>query len=310
MYSRFTALQNHSQKDQEELENSTAAIVGLGATGSAIAENLARHGIKLIIIDRDYLEEKDTYSSSIYTPKQSKKSLPKAKAAENSLKKFTEVESHVESLSPENIQLLYSADIILDGTDNLQTRQLINDYSKKENIPWIYTAAIAEKAYSMPLINKCFNCMIQKPEKVATCETDGIMREVAQKVAASSVQKAVMYLTGDDVPEKFELVHEGKTLDVESSGCKVCRKESFPHLEQLQTTKTVCGENKYQLEKDFIKENFENIEKACNVIAENDFLLRGRYEGYELTFFRSGRVIAEAENSGHAEALITEVAGV
>ena len=310
MYSRFTALKDHTENDQKKLEDSIVAVVGLGATGSAIAENLARHGIKLIIIDRDYLEEKDTYSSSIYTPKQSKKSLPKAKAAENSLKKFTEVESHVESLSPENIQLLNSADIILDGTDNLQTRQVINDYSKKENIPWIYTAAIAERAYSMPFVDKCFNCMIQKPEKVATCETEGIMREVAQKVAASSAQKAVKYLTSDDVPERFELVHERNTLDVESSGCKVCRKESFPHLEQVQTTKTVCGENKYQLEKDFIKENFENIEKACNVIAENDFLLRGRYEGYELTFFRSGRVIAEAENSGHAEALITEVAGV
>ena len=310
MYSRFTALQNHSEKDQERLENSTAAVIGLGATGSAIAENLARHGIDLIIIDRDYLEPKDAYSSSIYTPEQCQKALPKARAAEKHLEQFTDVKAYSKSLSPENLDLIENADIVLDGTDNLETRQVINDYSKRTGTPWIYTAAIAERAYSMMFEQSCFNCLVQKPEKVATCETDGIMREVAQKAAASSSMKAVKYLTGKEIEEKLELVHQGRELNVESSGCEVCRMEEFPHLQDFDSAVRVCGEDKFQLQRDISEKVIEAVEQSCEVLAENSFLVRVEYEGYELTFFRSGRVIAEAEDQSHAEALVSEVAGI
>ena len=310
MYSRFTALQNHSEKDPEKLENSTAAVIGLGATGSAIAENLARHGVKLIIIDRDYLEEKDVYSSSIYTPQQCQNALPKARAAEKHLEQFTDVKAYSKSLSPENLDLIENADIILDGTDNLETRQLINDYSKNRDTPWIYTAAIAERAYSMMFEQSCFNCLVQKPEKVATCETDGIMREVAQKAAASSSMKAVKYLTGKEIEEKLELVHQGRRLNVESSGCEVCREEEFPHLQNFDSAVRVCGEDKFKLQKDVSEKVIESVKQSCEVLAENSFLVRVEYDGYELTFFRSGRVIAEAEDQGHAEALVSELAGI
>jgi molybdopterin/thiamine biosynthesis adenylyltransferase len=309
MYSRFTALKNHSKEDQEKLEDSTAAVIGLGATGSAIAENLARHGVNLILIDRDYLEEKDAYSSSLYTLEQCRKSLPKAEAAEENLQEFTEVESYSISLSPENLEKISSADVILDGTDNLETRQLINDYSKREDIPWIYTAAIAERSYSMPFIDKCFNCIVQKPEKVATCETDGILREVAQAAAARSSQKAVKFLTEKNINEELELVEEGRALDVESSGCEVCRTESFPHIQREKSTAQVCGAGKFQLQKDFSRSRIESLEVG-DKIAENDFLVRLEYEGREATFFDSGRVVVEAEDKGHAEALVSEIAGI
>jgi adenylyltransferase/sulfurtransferase len=310
MYSRFSALQNHSEKDQEKLENSTAAVIGLGATGSAIAENLARHGIDLIIIDRDYLELKDAYSSSIYTPQQCQNALPKARAAEKYLEQFTEVKAYSKSLSPENLNLIENSDIILDGTDNLETRQLINDYSKKRDTPWIYTAAIAERTYSMMFEQSCFNCLVQKPEKVATCETDGIMREVAQKAAASSSLKAVKYLTGKEVEERLELVHQGRKLNVESSGCEVCRKEEFTHLQDSDSAVRVCGEDKFQLQRDISEKVIESVRQSYEVLAENSFLVRVEYDGYELTFFHSGRVIAEAEDQGHAEALVSELAGI
>lgn len=310
MYSRFTALQNHSEKDQEKLENSKAAVIGLGATGSAIAENLARHGIDLIIIDRDYLEPKDAYSSSIYTPEQCQKALPKARAAEKHLEQFTDVKTYSKSLLPENLDLIENADIILDGTDNLETRQVINDYSKKKDIPWIYTAAIAERAYSMMVEQSCFNCMVQKPEKVATCETDGIMREVAQKAAASSSLKAVKYLAGKEVEERLELVHQGRKLNVESSGCEICRKEEFPHLQDFDSAVRVCGEDKFQLQRDISEKVIESVKQSCEVITENSLLVRVEYNGYELTFFRSGRIIVEAEDQGHGEALVSEVAGI
>lgn len=309
MYSRFTALKDYTREDQENLENSTAAVVGLGATGSAIAENLARHGVNLILIDRDYLEEKDVYSSSLYDTQQAESSLPKSKAAKKKLEDKTEVEEHNASLKPENIDILSSADVILDGTDNIETRQLINDYSKKEGVPWIYTAAIADRAYSMPFINQCFNCIVQKPEKVATCETDGIMREVAQIVASKSAMKAVRLLTGKDLSERLEIVHEGRSLQVESSGCEICEDGSYPHLKNSSSVSTVCGAGKYQLEKDFSREDFSSI-SVGEKVAENDYLLRISYEGRNVVFFDSGRVIVEAEDEGHAEATVSEIMGI
>jgi len=131
MFSRFEALENFNKEDQKQLEDSKVAVVGLGATGSVIAEHLARHGISLVVIDRDYLEPKDIYSSSIYKPRQCEKAMPKAIAAEKELEIFTDIESKVESLNPENIDILKDVDLILDGTDNLETRFLINEYSKK-----------------------------------------------------------------------------------------------------------------------------------------------------------------------------------
>ena len=305
MYSRFTALSDYLEEDQKRLENSTAAVIGLGATGSAVAENLARHGVNLIIFDRDYLEEKDAYSSGLYTPEECEKALPKAEAAREKLEDFTEVEAYSESFSSDSLRKISSADIILDGIDNIETRQLINDYSKKEGVPWIYTAAIAEKAYSMLFQEKCFNCISDKTGKVATCETDGIMREVAQKAAAASSKKAVEFLAGKDVEEELELVHEGRRLDVEGSGCEVCRRESFPHLESSNDAVKVCGDGKFQLERDFSREQLEDL--PGELIAENDFLVRIEYEGRELTFFDSGRVILEARDEDHAEATLGEM---
>jgi molybdopterin/thiamine biosynthesis adenylyltransferase len=305
MYSRFTALSDYSEQDQKRLENSTAAVIGLGATGSAIAENLARHGVNLIIFDRDYLEVKDAYSSSLYTPKQCEKALPKAEAAREKLERFTDVEAFSESFSSDSLRKISSADIIMDGADNIETRQMINDYSKKEGVPWIYTAAIAEKAYSMFLEERCFNCISDKTGKVATCETDGIMREVAQKAAAASSKKAVEFLAGKDVGEELELVHEGRKLAVEGSGCEVCSRENFPHLGSSNDAVQVCGAGKFQLERDFSREEVEDF--PGEIIAENDFLIRMEYEGRELTFFDSGRAIVEARDKDHAEAILGEL---
>lgn len=307
MYSRFTALKNYSKEDQEKLKDSTAAVIGLGATGSAIAENLARHGINLIIIDRDYLEPNDIYSSNLYTPQQCEKALPKAVAAKEKLEKFTEVKAFTENLSTANMEILDEADIILDGTDNLETRQKINDYCKKEEVPWIYTAALAEKAYSMFFDQKCFKCMLDKQVGAATCETDGILREVAQRAAASSTRKAVKYLTGKKVEERLELVNEGRSLEVEHEGCEVCLGERFPHLEEEDRSITLCGGKKFQLEKDF---SFEEMRNREETEAENKYLVKFIQNGYELVFFRSGRVIVEAKDEGHARSLISEAAGI
>ncbi len=311
MFSRFEVLENFSKEDQSQLKDSKVAVVGLGATGSVIAEHLARHGVNLLLIDRDYLEPNDVYSSSIYKPEQCDKALPKALAAEKHLEEFTDVESRVESLNPENVNLLDDVDLILDGTDNLETRFLINEYSKKENIPWIYTAAIGEEGYSMFFDNKCFSCVFDKvgAGSLETCENAGILREISTIAGSKSAEKAVKYLTGKHVEEKLETV-SGESFDVENAGCEVCEDGSYPHLESERSTVAVCGKNKYQLDKEIGEDAMNRLRETGDIIADNDYLLRVSVEGREITAFESGRIILQAQDKGHAETVLSEILGI
>ncbi len=312
MYQRFTSLKDYYRKELEKLQDSTAALVGLGATGSVIAEHLARHGVQLILIDRDYLEEKDIYTSSLYTHVDAEKSLPKARAAEEALEDMTDVKAHVESLDSGNLSLLEDVDVIMDGTDNLETRFLMDEYSKREGVPWVYTAAVGEKAYSMLFREKCFSCIFQDVSagQLDTCESAGMMRETASIAASVSSMKAVKLLCGKNVDERFELIPSGNRLEVESPGCEVCRGESYPHIESSREVAAVCGENKFQLERDLDGKAFNRVKESGELVAENDYLLRVKIGGRNFTLFRDGRAIIEARDRGHAEEIFAEVLGI
>lgn len=310
MYSRFTVLDSFTEEDLEKLQDSTAAVVGLGATGSVIAEHLARHGVNLILIDRDYLEQNDLYSSNIYNPEQCEKSLPKAKAAGEYLSQFTDIETYTEHLDGSNIDLLDSADIILDGTDNLETRLLLNEYSKKTETPWIYTAAIAERGYSMLFDQKCFSCIFEDIDSgsLGTCETEGIMRETASIAASKSAVKAVKYLTGREIEEKLDTAR-GESMEVENPGCEVCEGDKYSRLESSGIAVSVCGENKYQLKREVSEAAFERLRESGEVIADNSYLTRISLDEDSFALFRSGRAIIEARNEDHARARFDEVVG-
>lgn len=311
MYSRFEAMDSYGKRELEELKGSTVAVIGLGATGSVIAEHLARHGVNLVLVDRDYLEPKDVYSSNIYLPEDCENAVPKAVAAENYLGKITEVESEITSLNPENIDILDKVDLLIDGTDNLETRFLLAEYSKKTGTPWIYTSALGTEGYSMFFQERCFNCIFDSvvPGSLETCETSGIMREVSGVAGSLTAEKAVKYLTGKDVEESLETV-KGESFDVESGECEVCTGKSYPHLNSTRSTTAVCGENKYQVEISLSEKSFEKIRKIGKVVTENDYVLRAKVNGRNLALFRSGRIILEAEDKGHAESIVSETLGV
>ena len=303
MSSRFEAIKGYGRDEQRLIESSTVMIVGLGATGSVIAENLARHGAKLEIVDRDYLESKDTYSSSLYTPKDCEKSLPKAKAAKEKLSKFTKVKKHVrdfENVKPSDV------DIIMDGTDNLTTRYQIHKKAQKQEIPWIYTAAIAKKGYSLFIPQEfCFKCfMNQKTKSVGSCETEGIMRETAQIVGSESSKKAIQYLSGK-TPDK-ELFFYPQCEKIETEQQKEECDCDYTNMSESQTT-SVCGKNKYQINRE--KTNLD-LEKAKSIIQTkqtNEYLIRGLYNEKEIVLFKNGRAIIEAEDRGHAKSIYNKV---
>lgn len=291
MYSRFQALQKY---DLEKLQESTVAVVGLGATGSVIAEHLARHGVNLVLIDRDYLEMNDLYSSNLYSKNQCEEALPKVKAAEERLSDFTKVESHIKDLNEDNTEILDS-DLIIDGTDNIETRYIIENYSKAKDIPWIYTAALGEKGFSMFLQDKCLKCIFKNVKPKESCETNGIMREISSIAASSSTMKAVKYLSGEEVEEKLEIIPEMDSFELGECGC-----------EDIETEVShVCGENKYQVNGEKNPEDFKGSE-----IVSNKYLRRIDLDGNMITVFKSGRAIIEAESLEKAERLYREASSI
>lgn len=312
MYSRFKALTNYSEEDLKKLQSSKVAVIGLGATGSAIAENLARHGVNLFIIDRDYLEMNDMYSSSIYTPEMCEKSLPKAKAAEKYLSKFTEVEAVQGNLNSENISLLDECNLIMDGTDNLGTRLLISEYCNREDKPWIYTAAISENGYSMIFDEKCFNCIFEEIEagSIETCETAGILREISSITAAKSSQKAVDFLTDKEVQETLDMIPSGRSLEISSQGCEVCEDENYSRLDSASSTSSVCGKNKYHLDLNSDSIDLQKVSENLNTSIKNEYLVKASIDTRNITIFEDGRAIVEAKDKGHAEQLISEKLGI
>jgi len=311
MFSRFKALGNYSEDEVEKLKSSRVAIVGLGATGSVIAENLARHGANLLLIDRDYLEPNDCYSSNIYTLDQCEKSLPKTKAAERELSKFTDVKAVVESLHPENTDILDGVDLVMDGTDNLEARHLISEYCQKEGKPWIYTSALGEKGYSMFFRQKCFNCIFEdiNTGKLETCETSGIMREISTIAAAKSSLKAVEYLSDREVSEKLETV-SGEEFDIDDGECRVCNRKDYLQLNSERQIIAVCGERKYQVKKQISESGHEKLKKVADSFTENEYLVRAEVKDRSFTLFNDGRAIIEAEDKGHAEAIYSETLGI
>lgn len=295
MYSRFEALKKY---DLEKIQASTVAIVGLGATGSVMAEHLARHGVNLVLVDRDYLEMNDLYSSNLYSRDQWESALPKAKAAEEKLEEMTRAEAFVKNLDSSNMDLLEEADVILDGTDNLETRLMIDEYASENDIPWIYTAALGEKGFSMFVEENCFRCIFERTDPASSCEQNGIMREVSSIAASKSSLKAIRYLSGLEPDQRLEMIPDGKKFDLgEECNCSEKGKE-------LKVS-SVCGENKYQVFGDKRPEDF-----GGEVTNENDYLKKIVFQDKALTVFNSGRAIILADSSEEAERVYREASSI
>src|ERR1700693_2750610 len=146
-YSRQVLFPGIGSEGQRKLAAARVGLGGCGATGSALAALLARSGVGTIrIIDRDYVEPSNLQRQSLFDEADAAQSLPKAIAAAPKISAFNSqivVEPRVAALVPANIEaLLDGMQLVLDGTDNFETRSLINDFAVKTSVPWIYTAAV------------------------------------------------------------------------------------------------------------------------------------------------------------------------
>src|SRR5437868_1116682 len=245
-YSRQVLFRGIGEGGQKKLAQAQVAIVGCGATGSALAALLARAGVgTLRIIDRDYVEPSNLQRQCLFDEADSAESLPKAIAAARKIATFNSqivVEPKVEDLIPVNIHpLLEGMDIILDGTDNFETRYLINDYALERKRPWIYSAAVASYAVTLNVLPEqtaCLACIFPESPQgmVETCETSGILNSAVNLVASIAATEALKIIVGNPVRQtllSFDLwtnEHAEIAAGKPRPGCRACGEREFTHL--------------------------------------------------------------------------------
>jgi len=302
------------EKGQTELRRARAAIVGLGALGSVMAERLTRAGVgHLALIDRDFVEESNLGTQALYTLQDAEELLPKAVAAEAHLREIhpaIAVAGIVADLNPENAEeLLGGVDLVLDGTDNFETRMLINDVCLKHEIPWVYCAVVEGYGQTMTIVPQktaCLRCLYPEPPKpgtLPTCETGGLINPISGALAAFSAAEALKLIVGSGRINSDLLyvdIWEGRwrRFPVERPpDCTACVHRRFEHLEAKRGTSvtTLCGRDAVQLRSSCPQRlDLVGLAERLRPLGEvlfNGHLLRFCTGSVEMVVFPDGRAI-------------------
>jgi len=314
-YSRQVLFRGIGEEGQRKLAAARVAIVGCGATGTALAHLLSRAGVgTLRIIDRDYVEPSNLQRQSLFDEADAAESLPKAIAAARKIATFNSqisVEPKVEDLVPANIAaLLDGMGLILDGTDNFETRYLLNDYSVDRSLPWTYSAAVGSYAVTLNVLpgqTACLACIFpDSPRGLAeTCETSGILNSAVNLVASIAATEALKLLVGGmNAPTlrrtllSFDLwtnEHAEISAAKPRPGCRACGERDFIHLAgEGRPHITLCGRNSVQIHERQRPIDFAEMDRRLQphgTVRHNDFVLKFWHDPYEMTLFPDGRAI-------------------
>jgi adenylyltransferase/sulfurtransferase len=328
-YSRQILFPPIGEPGQEALLKAHAAIVGCGALGSFQAAALARAGVgRLTIIDRDYIEPSNLQRQWLFEESDAAKGLPKAVAAEQRLKRINSgirVRGVVADLTASNADaLLADAGVILDGTDNFETRYLINDFSANRTIPWIYGAAVASYGISMPVIpghTACLRCVYPDPPGGAqpTCETAGVLNTIVSAVASLQVADALQILVTGTAPSRITTIDvwEGGIRQVREPArdpeCPCCARREFPFLDDRELGPvSLCGRNAVQIrgERHVDLAALGRRLAALGEVRANEYVLRFVIAPHEMTVFPDGRAIIKGtSDTGVARSLYARYLG-
>jgi len=302
------------EEGQKRLCAASAVIVGCGAIGGATASLLARAGVaRLRVIDRDFVEPSNLQRQLLFDESDASEALPKAVAAERKLRAMNSaiaVEGCVADLNPRNAeQLLRGWDLILDGTDNFETRFLINDWAAREGRSWIYAAAVAAYGVSFvirPGSTACLACLMESSSTDAeeTCDTVGVLGPVVNLVASLQAGEAIKILAGRQDALHGRLVSCNvwtgrlQSLNVpRNAQCPVCVRGDFRYLAgAAQPRLTLCGRDSVQIHEKSRKLDLAALRSRLVATAEvrsNDYLLRFRVPPFEITVFTDGRAIVK-----------------
>lgn len=299
---------------QEKLLDKKAVIIGCGALGTVIANNLVRSGVGYIkLIDRDYIEISNLQRQILFDEEDILNNLPKAVAAEIKLKKINssiKIESIVTDVNSRNIEgFCQGMDVILDATDNLQTRYLINDTSIKLNIPWVYGGAIGSSGMVhtiIPNVTPCLRCMFPEIPPVGateTCDTAGVLNTITSIVASLQSMEAIKLLLDkkDDVIKGLLYIdiwtNDFEMIDLNiDKNCTACGEQKYDFLNRTSDEAVyLCGKDSIQinpLQKNISVENILKRLKVLNIeYNQNAYFIKFMIEDVQFTLFYDGRAI-------------------
>ena len=333
-YSRQILFSAIGKGGQKEIRAAKVVLVGCGALGTVSSEMLTRAGIgKLTLIDRDFVEESNLQRQTLFTEEDARQGLPKAAVAERELRAINsdvEVEGVIEDVTWQNIdRLCKNSDLIVDGTDNFETRFLINDFAVKQEIPWIYGACVGSYGVAFafqPNLSACLQCLFEQPTDVGTtetCDTAGIIAPIVHVIAAFQVAQGLKILVGESPAQEILQIDvwTGTWQTISANGarseeCRCCGQHQFHFLEGQENARLtrLCGRNAVQISPPRpTRSDFQQISKRLDKSAKidlNEYLLRIRVEGYEIALFADGRsIIRGTDDFSEARALYAKYIG-
>ena len=333
-YSRQILFPGIGPEGQARLARGCVAIVGCGATGAVSASLLARAGVGLLrLIDRDFVETSNLQRQILYDEADALATTPKAVAARHKLLKANsaiQIEAHTTDLTPATIgALLGGMDLVLDATDNFETRFLLNDFAVQSGVPWIYAAAVGSYAATMSILPRpapgqttpweptaCLACLFPDPPAgpTETCDTAGILGSAVTLAASLQVTEALKLLTGQPHLMRRTLVstdlwqpavhHRLHRAEIAASlpreGCLTCDRREFPHLAGANRPQiTLCGRNAVQIHEHHRPLDFAALESTLarnpevSDLRSNSLLLRFRRGEQTMTVFPDGRALIQ-----------------
>ncbi len=321
---------------QKRLLDSRALVVGCGALGSVIANTLARAGVgKLRIVDRDFLELNNLQRQVLYDEDDVAAGLPKAIAAKSRLVRINsqiEIDALVADVDHANIErLLAGVDCLVDGTDNFETRFLLNDAAVKLGIPWVYGGCLGAEGQTLTVLpgqTPCLRCLMPDPPPPGsspTCDSAGILGTVIGVIASWEANEAIKILSGH--PEATSRVwtvldlwdntaRQIKLAGAKVADCPCCVKREFPWLSGQRGSHTaiLCGRNAVQLSfpgRDAVSlDELASKLAAVGQVTRNKYLVRATIGEHQLTVFPDGRaVIGGTEDVAEARSVYAKYVG-
>ncbi len=320
-YARQTIFHGIGAAGQEKLLAAKVVVIGCGATGTNIANHLARAGVgELVVVDRDFIELNNLQRQLLFDENDLLQNLPKAVAAERKLRVINSeicVTGIVSDVNAENIEsLIEGATLVMDGTDNFETRYILNDACIKHNIPWIYTGVVSSYGMSQTIIpgqTACLRCHfpdLPAPGASPTCDTAGVVGPVVATIAGISATEAIKLIVGSGALNQgiihvdlWDLSLEQLAMGAPRPDCPTCGLRQFEFLKGEQGSQAVslCGRNAVQIRvvnDSKINRTFslaqiaKQLDGVAAITASNDFLLRfSVLPNYEITLFADGRAI-------------------
>ncbi len=335
-YIRQTIFPGIGQAGQQKLAEARVVVIGCGATGTVIANHLARTGVgHLTIVDRDFVELNNLQRQVLFDEQDLAENLPKAVAAERKLRAINsdiEIRGLVSDVNAENVEaLIQGATVVLDGVDNFETRYILNDACIKHNLPWIYTGAVASYGMSQTIIpgqTACLRCHFEElppPGANPTCDTAGVVGPLVAAIASVSAAEAIKLIVGQGELNQG-IIHFDVWYNTfeqfESRGprpdCPACQQRNFEFLNQERGGQAIslCGRNAIQIRPPGLRqlplsELANRLAEVSRITARNEYLLRFNVDDYEITLFADARAIIKGtEDESVARSLYAKYIGV